>query len=35
MNLTTASMDLEGDQTKTKKVKLNDFIVRGDHTYIN
>ena len=35
MNLTTASMDLEDDQTRTKKVKLNDFTVRRDQTYIN
>ena len=35
MTLTTASMDLKGDQTRTKKIKLNDFTVQGDHTYIN
>ena len=35
MNLTTASMGLEDDQAGTKKVKLNDFTVRGGQTYIN
>ena len=35
MNLTTASMDLEDDQARTKKVKLNDFTVRRGQTYIN
>ena len=35
MNLTTTSMDSEDDQARTKKVKLNDFTVRGCQTYIN
>ena len=35
MNLTMASMDLKGDQERTKKVKMNDFTVQGGHTYIN
>ena len=29
MNLTTASMDLEDDQERTRNVELNEFIVRG------
>ena len=29
MNLTTASMDLKYDQARTKKIKLNEFIVQG------
>ena len=29
MNLTTASMDLKDDQVRTKRIKLNEFIVRG------
>ena len=29
MNLTTASMDLEADQERTRNVELNEFIVRG------
>ena len=29
MNLTTANMDLKDDQARTKKIKLNDFTVRG------
>ena len=29
MNLTTASMDLKDDQARTKKIKLNEFTVRG------
>ena len=35
MNLTTTSMDSEDDQARTKKVKLNNFTVRGGQTYIN
>ena len=35
MNLTTARMGLEDDQIKIKKVKLNDFTIRRDQTYIN
>ena len=35
MNVTTASMDLKGDQARTKEIKLNNFTVRGGHTYIN
>ena len=35
MNVTTASMDLKGDQARTKEIKLNGFTVRGGHTYIN
>ena len=35
MNLTTASMGMEDDQGRTKKVKLKDFIVQGGQTYIN
>ena len=35
MNLTTTSMDLEDDQARTKKVKLKDFTVQGDQTYIS
>ena len=35
MNLTTTSMDLEDDQARTKKAKLNDFTVQGDQTYIS
>ena len=30
-----ASMDLEEDQVRTEKVKLNDFTIRGEQTYIN
>ena len=30
-----ASISLEDDQARTKKIKLNDFTVRGGHTYIN
>ena len=29
MNFTTASMDLKDDEAKTKKIKLNEFTVRG------
>ena len=29
MNLTTASMDLKDDQARTRKIKLNEFTVRG------
>ena len=29
MNLTMASMDLKDDQVRTKKIELNEFIVRG------
>ena len=29
------SMDLEGNQARIKKIKLNDFTVQGGHTYIN
>ena len=35
MNLTTASMDLEDDQARTKTVKLNDFTIQGGQIYIN
>ena len=35
MNLTMASMDLGGDQVRTKEIKLNHLIVREGHTYIN
>ena len=35
MNLTTASMGLEDDQARIKKVKLNHFTIRGGPTYIN
>ena len=34
MELTTASMDLKVDQARTKKVKLNQFIVRGGVCFI-
>ena len=29
MNLTTASMDLEDDQVRTRNIELNEFTVRG------
>ena len=29
MNLTMARIDLKDDQTRTKKIKLNEFTVRG------
>ena len=35
MNLTTASMGLEDDQARIKKVKLNHFAIQGGPTYIN
>ena len=35
MNLTTASLGLEDDQARIKKLKLNHFTVRGGPTYIN
>ena len=34
MNLTTASMDLEDDQARTRNIELNEFIVReGKFSY--
>ena len=30
-----ANMGLEDDQARTKKVKLNDFTIRGGQTYRN
>ena len=30
MNLTTANMDLEDDQTRTRNIKINEFTVQGD-----
>ena len=32
MNWTTASMDLDGDQAKTRSTDLNRFTVRGGKT---
>ena len=29
MNLTTANMDLGGDQARTRKIELNEFTVQG------
>ena len=29
MNLTTASMDLEDNQARTRNVELNELIIRG------
>ena len=35
MNLTMANMGLKDGQARIKKVKPNDFTVRGGSTYIN
>ena len=29
MNLTMTSIDLKDDQVRTKKIKLNEFTIRG------